>query len=46
MCLPDRFLDHNSPEMQYKEAGLDSEHIVKTALSALGYKDEVKPVSA
>ena len=46
MCLPDRFLDHNSPEMQYKEAGLDSEHIVKTALSALGYKDVVKPVSA
>ena len=46
MCLPDRFLDHNSPEMQYKEAGLDAEHIVKTALSALGYKDVMKPVSA
>ena len=46
MCLPDRFLDHNSPEMQYKEAGLDAEHIVKTALLALGHKDEMKPVSA
>ena len=46
MCLPDRFLDHSSPEIQYKEAGLDAEHIVKTALSALGYKDVVKPVSA
>ena len=46
MCLPDRFLDHSSPEIQYKEAGLDAEHIVKTALSALGYKDIVKPVSA
>ena len=46
MCLPDCFLDHNSPEVQYKEAGLDSEHIVKTALSALGHKDVVKPVSA
>jgi 1-deoxy-D-xylulose-5-phosphate synthase len=46
MCLPDRFLDHNSPEMQYKEAGLDAGHIVKTALLALGHKDEMKPVSA
>ena len=46
MSLPDRFLDHNSPEMQYKEAGLDAGHIVKTALLALGHKDEMKPVSA
>ena len=46
MCLPDRFLDHSSPEMQYKEAGLDAGHIVKTALLALGHKDEMKPVSA
>ena len=46
MCLPDRFLDHNSPEMQYKEAGLDAGHIVKTALLALGHKGEMKPVSA
>ena len=46
MCLPDRFLDHNSPEMQYKEAGLDAGNIVKTALLALGHKDEMKPVSA
>ena len=46
MCLPDRFLDHNSPEVQYKEAGLDAGHIVKTALLALGHKDEMKPVSA
>ena len=46
MCLPDRFLDHSSPEMQYKEAGLDAGHIVKTTLLALGHKDEMKPVSA
>jgi len=34
--LPDRFLDHDSPSVQYDEAGLNARHIVATALSALG----------
>ena len=36
MVLPDRFLDHNSPAVQYDEAGLNAKHIVQTALTALG----------
>ncbi|MBO1329275.1 hypothetical protein J2D75_12420, partial [Acetobacter suratthaniensis] len=31
-----RFIDHNSQQAQYAEAGLDAPHIVATALSALG----------
>jgi 1-deoxy-D-xylulose-5-phosphate synthase len=33
--LPDMFQDHNKPELQYKEAGLDAEAIVETVLKAL-----------
>ncbi|MEX0697750.1 MAG: 1-deoxy-D-xylulose-5-phosphate synthase [Dongiaceae bacterium] len=36
MALPDRFIDHNKPELQYEEAGLNARHIVATALQALG----------
>jgi 1-deoxy-D-xylulose-5-phosphate synthase len=36
MTLPDRFIDHDSPQRQYDEAGLNARHIVATALSALG----------
>ena len=36
LVLPDRFIDHNKPELQYAEAGLDAKHIVATALAALG----------
>ena len=36
MMLPDRFIDHNKPELQYADAGLDAKHIVATALAALG----------
>jgi len=36
MVLPDRFIDHHKPEVQYAEAGLDAKAIVATALSALG----------
>ncbi|MBL7238863.1 MAG: 1-deoxy-D-xylulose-5-phosphate synthase, partial [Komagataeibacter rhaeticus] len=36
MTLPDRFIDHNTQDAQYIEAGLDAASIVKTALSALG----------
>lgn len=36
MVLPDRFIDHESPTVQYAEAGLDARAIVATALAALG----------
>ncbi|MFA7457303.1 MAG: 1-deoxy-D-xylulose-5-phosphate synthase [Micavibrio sp.] len=33
MHLPDIFQDHDSPQKQYEEAGLNAKHIVKTVLS-------------
>ncbi|MSO54595.1 MAG: 1-deoxy-D-xylulose-5-phosphate synthase [Rhodospirillales bacterium] len=41
MVLPDVFLDHDKPELQYKWAGLTASHIVATALTALGRSDAV-----
>jgi len=41
MVLPDVFLDHDTPERQYAQAGLDADGIVKVALSALGRSNEV-----
>jgi 1-deoxy-D-xylulose-5-phosphate synthase len=35
MRLPDRFQDHDKPEKQYDEAGLNAPHIVDTVLRAL-----------
>jgi 1-deoxy-D-xylulose-5-phosphate synthase len=35
MVLPDRFLDHDKPEVMYAVAGLDSRAIVERALSLL-----------
>ena len=35
MRLPDIFQDHEKPELQYAEAGLDAEAIVETVLKAL-----------
>ncbi len=35
MRLPDVFQDHDKPEKQYDEAGLNAEHIVETVLKAL-----------
>jgi 1-deoxy-D-xylulose-5-phosphate synthase len=36
MTLPDHFIEHNSPNAQYDEAGLNARHITQTALGALG----------
>ena len=36
MVLPDCFIDHDQPERQYDQAGLNARHIVATALAALG----------
>ncbi len=39
MCLPDKFQEHNKPQLQYDEAGLNAQHIVQTAINALGYEE-------
>jgi 1-deoxy-D-xylulose-5-phosphate synthase len=36
MVLPDRFIDHNSPQAQLADAGLSAKDIVNTAMTALG----------
>ncbi len=41
MTLPDIFQDHDTPERQYAQAGLDADGVVKVALSALGRSNEV-----
>ena len=46
MVLPDRFIDHDTPEKQYDEAGLNARAIVATALAALGGQTSTRPVRA
>jgi len=46
MVLPDVFLDHDSPQAQYDQAGLNGRHIVAMALSALGREIAAQPVRA
>ena len=46
MCLPDRFIDHDTPKKQYDEAGLNAPHIVATALAALGQEAKAQPARA
>jgi 1-deoxy-D-xylulose-5-phosphate synthase len=36
LILPDRFIPHEKPQIQYDMAGLNAPQIVATALSALG----------
>ncbi|MBM3533167.1 MAG: 1-deoxy-D-xylulose-5-phosphate synthase [Alphaproteobacteria bacterium] len=36
MTLPDRFIEHDTPQRQYADAGLDAKAIVATVLAALG----------
>jgi 1-deoxy-D-xylulose-5-phosphate synthase len=40
MVLPDVFIDQDTPESQYDQAGLNARHIVATALKALGLDTE------
>ena len=35
MILPDKFIDHDTPEKMYKIAGLDAEAIEQKAIEAL-----------
>ncbi|MDE1915646.1 MAG: 1-deoxy-D-xylulose-5-phosphate synthase [Sphingomonadales bacterium] len=39
MRLPDTFQDHDSPDKQYDEAGLNAPHIVDTVLKALRWNE-------
>ena len=38
MILPDKFIDHNKPELRYKEAGLDAESILSKVFDTLNSK--------
>jgi 1-deoxy-D-xylulose-5-phosphate synthase len=40
MVLPDRFIDHDAPNLHYDAARLNARHIVDTALAALGRATE------
>ena len=44
--LPDRFQDHDKPEVQYAEAGLNADQIAATALVALGVEGRAGAVRA
>jgi 1-deoxy-D-xylulose-5-phosphate synthase len=46
MVLPDVFLDHDSPQAQYDQAGLNARHIAAMALSALGRELTEQPARA
>ena len=46
MVLPDVFLDHDSPQAQYDQAGLNARHIVATAVSVLGREIAAQPARA
>jgi 1-deoxy-D-xylulose-5-phosphate synthase len=46
MTLPDIFIDHEKPEKQYDQAGLNARNIVDTALQALGRAVSIKPARA
>lgn len=46
MILPDRFIDHDTPERQYRVAGLDAAAIVTTVLGALGIDRSAAPARA
>jgi 1-deoxy-D-xylulose-5-phosphate synthase len=46
MALPDRFIDHDTPQQQYDDAGLNARHITATALRALGRNTTQRPARA
>ena len=46
MMLPDVFLDHDNPPVQYDKAGLNARQIVAMALSALGREIVEQPARA
>jgi 1-deoxy-D-xylulose-5-phosphate synthase len=46
LVLPDVYLDHDKPEVQYERAGLTASNIVATALRALGRGKEAEAAGA
>ena len=46
MRLPDIFQEHDNPQKQYDEAGLNAPHIVETVLKALRHNDVGVPAEA
>lgn len=46
MTLPDIFIDHEKPEVQYEQAGLTAAGIVSTVLGVLGRAADVKNARA
>ena len=42
MILPDRFIDHDKPELMYKYAGLDASSIEAKVLDTLNSKVIIK----
>ena len=46
LVLPDRFIDHDSPKNQLREAGLNAESIAAAALAALGQELKALPERA
>ncbi len=46
MCMPDSYIDHDNPKKQYDEARLNAQHIVETALQALGVDALALPARA
>jgi 1-deoxy-D-xylulose-5-phosphate synthase len=44
MVLPDKFQNHDAPDRQYIEAGLDAGAIAETVLAALGRSDDAAAV--
>ncbi len=44
LVLPDIFIDHDSPEAMYRQAGLDSDGVVRTVFAALGREHQSAPL--
>ena len=45
MVLPDRFIDHDKPDLMYKNAGLDSDNIETKILDTLNSKVIIKKIN-
>jgi len=46
LTLPDAFIDHDKPEVQYAMAGIDAKSIAAAALQALGHERMESPARA
>ena len=46
MTLPDKLIDHDTPQKQYEVAGLTATNILQTALSALGQEISLEALAS